>query len=205
MGIRIINPMDGGQTTCSRNEMRSLKNCILHGIYLSLYGLVKYWSFPLFNYLRYGVIRLFAPGIKSSHICDGALIMFPWRVQLGKNSTLNQGGFINGFSGVNIGKDVRIAAYVAINSVDHAFSDPSRPIREQGYVCGEVNIEDDVWIGAHVCINRGVTIGRGSVIGAGSLVTKDIPPYSVAIGVPCRVIRKRAQPAQRDSVDVESA
>ena len=52
-----------------------------------------------------------------------------------------------------------------------------------------ITIEDDVWIGAGVTILAGVTIGRGSVIGAHSLVTKDIPPMSVAVGTPCKVLR----------------
>ncbi|OEE57327.1 hypothetical protein A1OS_21735 [Enterovibrio norvegicus] len=54
-----------------------------------------------------------------------------------------------------------------------------------------VEIGNDVWIGANVLIMGGVTIGNGSVIGAGSVVTKDIEPYSIALGVPARVIRKR--------------
>ena len=54
-----------------------------------------------------------------------------------------------------------------------------------------VVIEDDVWCGANVTILKGVTIGRGSVIAAGSVVTRSIPPYSIAGGVPARVIKKR--------------
>lgn len=56
---------------------------------------------------------------------------------------------------------------------------------------GTIRVEDDVWIGAGATILSGVTIGRGSVIGAGSVVVRDIPPYSVAVGIPCRVIRSR--------------
>jgi len=52
-------------------------------------------------------------------------------------------------------------------------------------------IGSDVWIGANVIIKAGVTIGDGCFIGAGSVVTKDIPPFSVAAGNPCRVIRPR--------------
>lgn len=54
-----------------------------------------------------------------------------------------------------------------------------------------VIIEDDVWIGAHVTILKGVTIGRGSVIAAGGIVNKSTPPYSISGGVPARVIKFR--------------
>ena len=51
-------------------------------------------------------------------------------------------------------------------------------------------MEDDVWLGANVTVCGGVTIGKGSVIGAGSVVTRDIPAGVVAVGNPCRVLRK---------------
>lgn len=53
-----------------------------------------------------------------------------------------------------------------------------------------VTIEDDVWIGSHVVVLKGVTIGRAAVIGAGSVVTEDVPPYSVVAGNPARVVRE---------------
>lgn len=53
---------------------------------------------------------------------------------------------------------------------------------------GDVIIEEDVWIGANVTILAGVTIGRGAVIGAGAIVTKDIPPYALAIGIPAKIV-----------------
>nr|WP_143033346.1 DapH/DapD/GlmU-related protein [Prevotellamassilia timonensis] len=56
---------------------------------------------------------------------------------------------------------------------------------------GKVIIEDDCWIGFNVIILPGVTIGKGSIIGAGAVVTKSIPPYSVAGGVPAKVIKSR--------------
>ena len=52
-------------------------------------------------------------------------------------------------------------------------------------------IEADCWIGSRVTIMEGVTIGRGSVVGSGSIVTRDLPPYSVAVGIPARVVRQR--------------
>ena len=175
----------------SKEEMNSIKNMLLHGVYLGLYGFVKYLPFPFFHYFRYFVIKLFAPSIKTKSIADGVTIYFPWKVQIDKNSTLNQGVIIDGFGGVEIGEGVRIASNVAINTADHNFENPNIFIYKQGYLCAPVVIEDDVWIGANCCINKGVTIGKGSVIGGGSVVTKNIPPYSVAVGVPAKVIKKR--------------
>jgi len=178
-------------TVRPNSDMKNLKNCVFHGVYISLYSPFKNISFPFFNYMRYGVIRLFTRNIRTTYISDGVFIWFPWRVKLGKGSSLNQGVLIDGYGGVDIGDGVRIAAYSTINTADHNFSDASKRIMDQGYICGKVVIEDDVWIGTHVCINKGVTIGKGSVIGSGSVVTKDIPPYSIAVGAPCCVIKKR--------------
>lgn len=63
--------------------------------------------------------------------------------------------------------------------------------RTEGRADQTVIIGNDVWIGARVVIRRGVTIGDGAIIGAGSVVTRDIPPYAIAVGVPARVIKKR--------------
>jgi acetyltransferase-like isoleucine patch superfamily enzyme len=52
-------------------------------------------------------------------------------------------------------------------------------------------IEDDVWLGAGVTVVDGVTIGKGSIIGAGAVVTSDIPPYSIAVGIPAKPVRDR--------------
>ncbi|MBA2869073.1 DapH/DapD/GlmU-related protein [Methanococcus maripaludis] len=57
-------------------------------------------------------------------------------------------------------------------------------------VYGPIHVEDDVWIGTNVTVLPGITIGKGSIIGAGSVVTKDIEPYSVAVGNPAKIIKK---------------
>jgi maltose O-acetyltransferase len=83
---------------------------------------------------------------------------------------------------------------VTILTRNHAFVDTSRPMRDQG--AGEISpvtISDDVWIGMRVIILPGVTIGRGAIIGAGAVVTKDVPPYCVAVGNPARVVRNRLE------------
>jgi acetyltransferase-like isoleucine patch superfamily enzyme len=90
-----------------------------------------------------------------------------------------------------IGKDVTIADNVYITDNLHGFEDISCGIMPQPLkLPGPVTIEDEVWIGERVCVMPNVTIGKHSVIGANSVVTKDIPPYSIAVGSPARVIKQ---------------
>ncbi len=92
---------------------------------------------------------------------------------------------------ITIGKNCLIGSHSGIYGNNHNFADPQRNIAEQGITCKGITIEDDCWLGTGVKVLDGVTIGHGSVIGAGAVVTKDIPPYSVAVGVPAKVISRR--------------
>ncbi|WP_315861419.1 acyltransferase [Stieleria tagensis] len=80
-----------------------------------------------------------------------------------------------------------------IIAANHVFAQRDMPIRKQGLDRRDIRIEDDVWIGGGVSIAAGVSIGKGSVIGARSVVTRDIPPYSVAVGAPARRIGERGE------------
>lgn len=99
---------------------------------------------------------------------------------------------------LTIGDNVNIGACVLIIDTDCHEMDyrvrnhslPSSHIDGQYVKSAPVTIEDDVWIGAHCIILKGVTIGARTVIGAGSVVTKSIPADCIAAGSPCRVIRK---------------
>jgi len=113
-------------------------------------------------------------------------------VKMGDNVSLSKGVKINSLESITIGNDVVIASGAGITDNDHGFADMHTPIRLQPSVSSPVAIEDDVWIGFNAAILKGVRIGGGSVIGAGSVVTRNIPPYSVAAGVPARIIRNRA-------------
>ena len=76
---------------------------------------------------------------------------------------------------------------------DHAFTDPGRPARWQGTANAvPVMIGDGTWLGHNVTVTAGVSIGRGAVIAAGAVVTRDVPPYSLAVGIPARVVRSWA-------------
>jgi acetyltransferase-like isoleucine patch superfamily enzyme len=112
-------------------------------------------------------------------------------ISMGSNCTVNSYAILYGHGGLQIGNDVRIAPQVMIMPMNHIYKDPQVPIRKQGIKAQGIKIEDDVWLGAGAIILDGVTIGRGSVIGAGAIVTKSIPSYSVAVGIPAKIIKKR--------------
>ncbi len=105
---------------------------------------------------------------------------------------------IYGNGHVELGNDVLLGPRVSINTVSHHAESVDVSINSQGIYTDPVIIEDDVWIGMHAVILQGVRIGRGSIIGAGTLVNSDIPPYSVAIGVPAKVIRNRQSQSSDD-------
>jgi acetyltransferase-like isoleucine patch superfamily enzyme len=105
--------------------------------------------------------------------------------------TIGQGTRVNGThiavaGNVTIGKFVRIAPYTLILDSDfHDLHDHTAEGKK-----GNIVIGDNVWIASRATILKGVTIGEGSVIAAGSVVTKDVPPYCVAAGVPAKVIKR---------------
>lgn len=141
---------------------------------------------------RSGAIEIGA----RSMVSPGAVVA--GNVKIGNDSSVQNYTIVVGYGNsdnptglVRIGNGVRIGAHCMIIGGNHRFSDPSTPIHKQGIEPKPIVICDDVWIGGNVNIIAGVTIGSGCVIGAGSVVTHDIPPMSVAVGAPAKVIRKR--------------
>lgn len=161
--------------------------------YFTLYGIAKYVPPPVGDALRYGVLKLFCRRIQSWRIKDGVTIWFPHGVSIGRRCTFNENVYLDGYGGITIGDDCRIAHNVSFVSEDHVFADPDVPIRLQGKETAEIVIGDDVWIGCGARILKGVTVGKGAVIGAGAVVIRDVPPLSVVVGVPARVVAKRGE------------
>jgi acetyltransferase-like isoleucine patch superfamily enzyme len=162
-------------------------------IYFTLYGLVKYLPMTIIgDPLRWLVLKMFVKRLGSKvYIRDGVTVWYPKNVSIGNNVTLNEWVHLNGAGGIEIGDWVRIAHGVSIISEDHEFDDLERPIAQQGARHAKVVIEDDVWLGSGVKVLKGIRIGRGAIVGAGSIVTRDIPPYGIAVGNPARVIKSR--------------
>lgn len=105
---------------------------------------------------------------------------------------------------VTVGKNVLFGAYTYLICADHSFEMTDVPILEQGRVARQIHVEDDVWFGAGVKVLDGITIKNNSIIGTGSVVTADIPAYSIAVGVPARVLRNRMETAGGKKQDDES-
>lgn len=110
---------------------------------------------------------------------------------IGDDTYIGPRSYIGAGGGITIGGNVLMGASVNLLAEDHRFQAPGQPISTQGLTRKGIVIEDDVWIGNGVIVLDGVTIGRGAVVGAGSVVTRDIPPDTVAVGNPCRMIARR--------------
>jgi acetyltransferase-like isoleucine patch superfamily enzyme len=99
---------------------------------------------------------------------------------------------ISSISSISLAPSVLIAGNCYIGGGRYHQKDKTTPIMDQGiYSRGPISIGEGTWIGASATILDGVTIGKGAVIGAGSVVTADIPDYSVAVGIPARIISTR--------------
>ena len=113
-------------------------------------------------------------------------------VKIGKKTDIGCNTIISSVSGINIGRSVLIAGNCYIGGGRYTADSIETPIMEQGlYSLGPVIIGDDVWLGAGSIVIDGVRIGNGCIIGAGAVVTKNLPDYAVAIGVPAQVIKIR--------------
>jgi virginiamycin A acetyltransferase len=110
-------------------------------------------------------------------------------VVIGRGTVINSGCVLYTGNGIRIGCNVLIAANCTLAPSNHAFDDPERPIRAQGFQPsrGGIVIGDDVWLGANCVLLDGATIGAGSVIGAGSLVRGTLPSFCLAHGTPAAV------------------
>ena len=162
-------------------------------------------------YIRHVVNRFFHFKGKNALIRASARMdVFPYKkFSLGKNSTIESFCVVNNGAGdVMIGDNARVGIgtviigpvkmghgsgtgqHVFISGFNHGYKDGTQNSKYQPLDLRPVVIEDEAHIGANSAVLPGITIGKRSQIGAGSVVTKNIPPYSIAVGNPCRVIKR---------------
>lgn len=109
------------------------------------------------------------------------------RLEIGECCFINYGCSISAHKLIRIGPRCNIGTHCIMMDNDFHHVEPER--RNERPESYPIILEENVWLGARVIVRRGVTIGVDSVIGAGSVVTRDIPPRSVAVGIPAKVIR----------------
>ncbi|MBK7172712.1 MAG: acyltransferase [Bacteroidales bacterium] len=143
-----------------------------------------------FPYLRKVLVRSFirkcGKGLRVKRNAD--ISMF---IEIGDNSELGTNCLIQ--SNTIIGDYVIMGPDVKIYTKNHSFARLDIPVALQGVSAETTQIGNDVWLSANVIITPGVKIGNHVIVGAGAVVTKDIPDYAIAGGVPAKVLKYRNQ------------
>jgi maltose O-acetyltransferase len=149
---------------------------------------------PLMSSLRavYWQMRMKEVG-DGARISHRVTIKGETNISIGKNVHVTNNCILDGRGGLSIGDDTMVGFETLIVTGTHNYEQADILIRMQGAYRSPVAIGKDVWLGARTIILPGVTIGDGAVVAAGAVVTRDIPPYAIAGGVPARVIGKRGE------------
>lgn len=148
---------------------------------------LKLSSFVPFHAVRVASLRLWGASInRSATIYHGFEVRSARRLVIGERSIVGNGAILDARGGLVIGADVNLSSQVHIWTGQHSWNSP-----DFAYEAAPVSIRDRVWLGPRVTVLPGVTIGEGTVVAAGAVVTNDLPPRSLAAGVPARVIRPR--------------
>lgn len=136
---------------------------------------------------RIALLRLFGARIgRRSMVAGGVRVWEPWNLEMGNYCVLGDGVEVYNLALIRIGSNSVISQRSYLCSATHDYSDPSFPLYSR-----PIEIGSSAWVAAGVFVGPGVTIGEGAVVGACSVVTKDVPPWMVCAGNPCRPIKPR--------------
>jgi len=143
------------------------------------------------RYIRLGAQTIIGPhctlsaGVSPTHELDRDTV-----VSIGDRCLIGRGSGVVAHESVEIGDDVFTGHHVYITDANHGYEDPDVPIGRQFAAPRPVSVGAGSWLGHGSIVLPGARIGRHVVIGAGSVVTGEIPDYSVAVGVPAKVVRR---------------
>jgi len=136
--------------------------------------------------IRVALLRMFGAQIGQRCLVGSARIWIPWNLHMGEYSAIGDSAEIYNLAPVRIGSNSVISQRSYICTATHDYTKPSFPIYSV-----PITIGSSAWIAAGVFIAPGVNVGDGAVVGALSVVTKDVLPWTVSVGNPCRVIKSR--------------
>jgi putative colanic acid biosynthesis acetyltransferase WcaF len=139
------------------------------------------------NPWRLWILRMFGARIEGSALVPGSCkILQPWLLRLGDGVAIGAQTEIYNYALVSIGGMSVVSQYSYLCTGTHDYTNPHMPL-----IWAPIRIGSECWIAADVFIAPGVTIGDGTVVGARSVVTRDLPPWSVCAGNPCKVLKPR--------------
>ena len=136
-------------------------------------------------------LRALVSRLVGYRVDDGFRLFPPVYTDFGKNIKIGKDVFVNSGccfqdqGGVTLGDGCLVGHNVVFATLDH----DKRPERRGDMTAAPIVVGKDVWIGAHATILKGVTIGDGAIVAAGAVVTRDVPPNTIAAGVPARVVK----------------
>jgi acetyltransferase-like isoleucine patch superfamily enzyme len=173
-------------------SIQIIKKQILISGYFWIVDLFFYCLNLLPSIFRFPIYKLTLQSIGSGCLIDsGVYIRYPWKFSIGNNSTINRkcsfyGSALFKDCQIKIGNNVAIGPECIFFAAGHDYLRINLPDTASSII-----IEDNVWVGGRSIILPGVTISEGAVVGAGSVVTKNVPSWSVVVGNPARIIKKR--------------
>lgn len=112
-------------------------------------------------------------------------------LRLGPKVVMGRDNVVNTYLDIEIGQNALLGDWIYICDFDHIYADPGVPIKKQGLVMTATRVGEDVWVGEKASILRGADVGSGSIVASQALVKDAIPPFSIAVGTPARVIASR--------------
>jgi acetyltransferase-like isoleucine patch superfamily enzyme len=118
---------------------------------------------------------------------------------MGNGSSVDAYSYIGAAGPITIGENVIMGQHISFHAENHNYNRVDIPIKHQGTRRQGIVIEDDCWVGANTTFLDGAHVGRGCVIAAGSLVRSELPPYSIVVGAPARVLKSRLSTEPLDS------
>lgn len=185
----------------NRRLWRALGSFVDPRTYFQIARLLHFYSYAHVRPRRAVTLGAGATLAPNVSLRNGERIVVGPRSKIGERVSLWAG---DSHGRITIGADCRFGPGVFVTASDYGLS-PDDLISRQARNEQDVVIGDDVWLGANVFVGAGVSIGDGCVVAAGSSVMKSLPPGSVAVGVPARIVRRREDYAVADAAAVESA
>lgn len=172
--------------------MKFATKIFLYGIYSFFMNIFYLLMELLPPFVRNLIFKLAFKKLGKNCLLDyKTYFRYPSRISLGDNVTINRdcalyASYMVDNMEIRIGNNVALSPHVRIFTATHDYS--TLGLYD---TAASVIVEDNAWIGGGAIILPGVTIGEGAIIGAGSIVSKSVPPYSVSVGNPARVIKSR--------------